>query len=77
MQAAANKGSFSINLWIKPDQQGNTGSLFGYILSTAANATRADLATVDTFAPNNIDLFLPQTAHPAYGLVREKQQPAS
>ena len=68
--AAGNKGAFSINLWIKPSQGGNNGSLFGYILSATANATRTDLAQVDTFAPNNINLFLPQAQHPAYGMVR-------
>ena len=67
---AAGNGSFSINFWFKPSTTGNPGELFGYILSIAANATRTTLATTDTFAVNNIDIYLPQEGHPAWGLVR-------
>ena len=67
---AAGNGTWSINFWLQPSATGNPGSLFGYILSIAAGATRTNLSTTDTFAANNIDIYLPQESHPAYGMVR-------
>ncbi|KAK9797358.1 hypothetical protein WJX73_002152 [Symbiochloris irregularis] len=63
-------GSFALSFWFKADPANDAGTLFGYMFSTTANATSTDLATFASFAPNTINVYLPESGHPAAGLVR-------
>ena len=66
---AANNGNFTVSFWFKSYTTADNGTLFGYMLSATANANRDALSTVDTFGPNQINVFLPDEGHPAFGMV--------
>ena len=63
----AGNGNFSVAFWVKPSTEDMAGDFFQYVFSHSAYGIGNDH---DTFAPNSINLFLPEQQHPAYGLVR-------
>ncbi|KAK9917704.1 hypothetical protein WJX75_007350 [Coccomyxa subellipsoidea] len=63
-------GPFSINMWVKANATDMDGDLFQYFFSHSGYATRQNYASVDTFHPNQVHVYLPENGHPATGLVR-------
>jgi hypothetical protein len=64
---AASQGNFSVAFWVKPNIGELGGQLFQYFYSHTKYGLNNNQTT---FAPNSINVYLPESGHPAYGLVR-------
>lgn len=64
---AAIVGTFSLAFWFKANVSQMGGDVFQYLYSHTAYGLGN---TEDAFAPNSINVFLPEQQHPASGLVR-------
>ena len=64
---AADDGNFTIAFWAKINTSDFSGALFEYLYSHSAYGIHN---TMDAFAPNTINIYLPEQEHPAFGVVR-------
>jgi hypothetical protein len=63
----ASTGAFSINIWARPADL--AGGNFSYVLSHRGAAPGAAAAQAG-WGPNQIQLFYPESGHPAFGVAR-------
>ena len=64
---AAIAGTFTIAFWLKANASQMGGSFFDYLYSHSAYGVGNSMSS---FAPNSINIYLPEQDHPAFGLVR-------
>ena len=57
---AGTQGPFAVNIWFKSNITDNSGILFAYILSTLNNASQSVSGGTNVYAPNSLQLMLPQ-----------------
>lgn len=57
---AGTEGPFAVNIWFKLNITDNSGDLFAYILSTLNNATQSVSGGSNVYAPNSLQLMLPE-----------------
>ena len=66
---AAGNGSFTVSFWFRQFLGQDGGDQFEYLFSTMANASRSNPAPGVMFSPGQIHVYLPESGHPAHGLV--------
>lgn len=64
------QGPFAVNVWFKSNITDNSGDLFAYILSTLNNASQSVSGGSNVYAPDSLQLMLPQSGNNRSGILR-------